>query len=81
MSLWLVEKNQRVIATGKMAEVQAVDCSPIDRGLSPLLIKSRGVIHVGLQTQSSRLTPSGTYPAFSPTGGVRGRQRLVGLSA
>lgn len=32
-----------MIATGKMAECQAVDCSPMYRGSSPLLIKPRGV--------------------------------------
>lgn len=40
MSLWLVEKNQRVMVTGRMAESKAADCSSVYKGSNPFPIIS-----------------------------------------
>lgn len=75
MSLWLVEKNQRVIATGRMAVVrwpkQAVDCSPIYRGLSPLLTKPWGVTTSDCKPEEVGYPPAGAFPPRPGGGGDR----------
>lgn len=81
MSLWFVEKNQRVIATGRVAERQAVGCSPEDRGSSPFPItapwwRTRWIANP--ETQSDTLP--GLFPPYSANGG-KSRWMLAGLSA
>lgn len=69
MSLWLVEKNQRVIVTGRVAEIQVVDCSSIHRGLNPLPIKPCGVTTSDCKPEEVGLPPAGAFPADAPEAG------------
>lgn len=70
MSLWLVEKNQRVIVTGRVAEGQAVDCSSINKGSNPFPITALWCITCWIanpKMQSYRLP--GLSPPFWQGGG------------
>ena len=53
ISLWFVEKNQRVIITGRVAEGKAVGCSSMYKGLSPFPA-SPEVAYIRLQILKSR---------------------------
>lgn len=60
MSLWFVEKNQRWINIGKVAECyMAVGCKSTYGGLIPSFIKPCSEIHGGLQTHRCALSSAG----------------------
>lgn len=72
MSLWFVEKNQRLMNIGKVAECyEAVGCKSTYDGLIPSFIRLCSEIHDGLQVCRCALNSAGAW----------GKQKLVGLSA
>lgn len=73
MSLWFVEKSQRLMNIGKMAE-QALGCKPKHRGLSPLFTKSCGVYYtLNCKFKEAASILPGLLPPFFLRGG---RSRL-----
>lgn len=67
MSLWFVEKSQRLMNIGKMAE-QALGCKSKYRGLSPLFTKPCGGCYtLNCKFKEAASTLPGLLPPFFPT--------------